>query len=344
MNLYRPVNIGPLSIPGNLFLAPVAGYSGRAFRSLCVEAGANLTCTELASAEALVRAPRGDPAAPPGGKTGALLRRADNEERYAVQLFGGEPELMYRAALLLAPLRPDIVDINCGCPVPKVVKAGAGSALMRDPRTLGRVVAAVVRASAEGLKGAPVTVKIRSGWDAGTLNYRDIGRAAEENGAAMVTLHPRTRAQGYGGKSDWSCIADLVSLLGVPVAGSGDLFAPEDAERMLRETGCAAVMFARGAMGNPFVFSASRSLLLRGSYAWPAAEERIGTALRHLALLAEDLGERIACREMRKQFCAYTRGGPGYPGIPGGARLRDRLVHAETIAEYRAIFSANGDP
>jgi nifR3 family TIM-barrel protein len=261
-----------------------------------------------------------------------------------VQLFGGEPDLMYRAALLLAPLHPDIVDINCGCPVPKVVKAGAGAALMLDPPALGRIVTAVVRASAERLNGVPVTVKIRSGWDAGTRNYRDIGRIAEENGAAMVTLHPRTRAQGYGGKSDWSCIADLVSLLEVPVAGSGDLFAPEDAERMLRETGCAAVMFARGAMGNPFIFSVSRALLLQGSYAWPAAEERIRAGLRHLVLLAEDLGEKTACREMRKQFCAYTRGGPGYPGVPGGARLRDRLVHAETIAEYRAIFAVDTDP
>jgi nifR3 family TIM-barrel protein len=337
VNLYHPVTIGPLSIPGNLFLAPVAGYSDRAFRSLCVEAGADLTCTELASAEALVRAPGGDSG--PGGKTGALLRRADNEERYAVQLFGGESGAMYRAALLLAPLHPDIVDINCGCPVPKVVKAGAGSALMRNPPLLGRIVSAVVRASAEGLGSAPVTVKIRSGWDSGTLNYREIGRIAEENGAAMVTIHPRTRAQGYGGRSDWSHITDMVTRLGVPVAGSGDLFSPEDAERMLRETGCAAVMFARGAMGNPFIFSAARSLLLRGAYARTEAAARIEAGLRHLVLLAEDLGEKAACREMRKHFCAYTRGGPGSPGLSGGARLRDRLVHAETIAEYRAIFA-----
>jgi nifR3 family TIM-barrel protein len=267
-----------------------------------------------------------------------LLRRADNEERYAVQLFGGEPGLMYRAALLLAPLRPDIVDINCGCPVPKVVKAGAGSALMRDLPRLGRVVAAVVRASVESLGGAPVTVKIRSGWDAASLNYGEAARIAAENGAALVTLHPRTRAQGYGGKSDWSHIADLVTRLGIPVAGSGDLFSPEDAERMLRETGCVAVMFARGAMGNPFIFSAARSLLTRGAYTWPATEERIKAGLRHLELLARDVGEKTACREMRKQFCAYTRGLPGCPGIPGSARLRDRLVRAETIEAYHLIL------
>jgi nifR3 family TIM-barrel protein len=209
---------------------------------------------------------------------------------------------------------------------------------MRDPTLLGRVVEAVVRASAEALGGAPVTVKIRSGWDAASINYRDAARIAVEAGAAAVGLHSRTRAQGYTGKSDWSHIADLVSRIGAPVIGSGDLSAPEDAERMLRETGCAVVMFARGAMGNPFIFSMTRSLLCTGSYTLPGLEERIGTGLRQLELRAQEIGEGPACREMRKQFCAYTKGIGGSPGIPGGARLRDRLVHAETIAEYRRLF------
>jgi nifR3 family TIM-barrel protein len=250
---------------------------------------------------------------------------------------------MYKAALLLAPLHPEAVDINCGCPVPKVVKTGAGSALMKDPLRLGRVVAAVVRAAEGGLGGAPVTVKMRSGWDADSLTYREAARAAVENGAALVTLHPRTRAQGYAGRSNWSHIADLVTRLAAPVAGSGDLYSPEDAERMLRETGCAAVLFARGALGNPFIFSETRSLLLTGAYGVPDPGERLRTGFRHLCLLAGDIGERPACREMRKQFCAYTKvrgkaGSRGEPGIPGGARLRDRLVRAETIAEYQAIL------
>jgi nifR3 family TIM-barrel protein len=211
---------------------------------------------------------------------------------------------------------------------------------MRTPAVLGRVVAAVVRASEEALGGAPVTVKIRSGWDAVSVNYRETARIAVENGAALVCLHPRTRAQGYGGRSDWSHIADLVTRLGAPVAGSGDLFSPEDAERMLRETACAAVMFARGALGNPFIFSATRSLLTGGSYAAPPPEERVRVGLRHLALLAEDMGEGPACREMRKQFCAYTKGCWGHPGLPGGARLRDRLVRAETIADYKDLLGA----
>jgi nifR3 family TIM-barrel protein len=335
VSLYRPVTIGSLSLTGNLFLAPVAGYSDRAFRSLCVEQGADFTCTELVSSEALVRRAEGM------AKTRALLRRGEKEAPYAVQLFGADAEVMYRAALGLAPFHPEAVDINSGCPVPKVVKAGAGAALMRDPPVLGRVVEAVVRASAEALGGVPVTVKMRSGWDSGSVNYREAAAACQNAGAALVTLHPRTRAQGYGGKSDWSHIADLASRLRIPVAGSGDLYTPEDAGLMLRETGCAAVMFARGAMGNPFIFAAARAFLVGGTYTPPSPGERLAGAFRHLLMLAEDLGEKTACLEMRKQFCAYTKGN-GRPGIPGGGRLRERLVHAATIADYQAVLEEYG--
>jgi nifR3 family TIM-barrel protein len=323
MELYRPVAIGSLALPGNLFLAPVAGYSDRAFRSVCINQGADFTCTEMVSSEALTRS---------RARTELLLARAENERRYAAQLFGSDPGAMYRAALLLAPWRPDAVDINCGCPVPKVVKTGAGAALMRQPETLGRIVEAVVKASREALGDAPVTVKLRSGWDAASQNYRDCGRIAVEAGAALVGLHPRTRAQGYSGKSDWTHIADLASRLPVPVAGSGDLFSPEDAGRMLRETGCAAVMFARGALGNPFIFAVTKAFLRGENWREPAPQEKLETAFRQLKLLARDMGERNACREMRKQFCAYTR------GINGGAALRNRLIHADTIEEYRFII------
>ncbi|MDR2486252.1 MAG: tRNA dihydrouridine synthase DusB [Treponema sp.] len=327
MSLYHSVTIGSLTLEGNIFLAPVAGYSDRAFRSICVEQGADFTYTELISSEALVRH---------GVKAGTLLRRADNEDRYSIQLFGADPEVMYKAAALLSPYRPAVVDINAGCPVPKVVKTGAGSALMRNPLLLGRIVAAAVRSSQDHLEGAAVTVKLRSGWDGTSVNYYECARIAADSGAALVSIHARTREQGYGGKSDWSHIGDLVSRVKVPVAGSGDLFSPEDAERMLRETGCAAVMFARGAMGNPFIFSGTRSLLLTGSYTVPETAERLKTGFRQLLLLSQDLGERIACREMRKQFCAYTR------GIPGGAPLRNRLVHAETLEAYRELLAQYG--
>lgn len=324
LSLYRPLSIASLELPGNLFQAPVAGYSDRAFRSICIEQGADFTCTELVSSEALVRA---------SAKTEYLLRRAENEKRYAIQLFGSDPEVMARAAVLLAPYRPEAVDINCGCPVPKVVKTGAGSALLRNPALLGRIVESVAAASRAHLGGAPVTVKIRSGWDASSINYRETARIAVAAGAALVALHCRTRAQGYAGTADWSHIADLASRLSVPVVGSGDLFSPEAGERMLRETGCAGIMFARGAMGNPFVFAETRSLLVSGRYETLSAAERLAAGLRQLELLARDLGEGAACREMRKQFCAYTK------GMEGGAALRNQLVHADSIAKYCDILS-----
>lgn len=340
-NLYHPVSIGPLELPGNLFLAPVAGFTDRAFRSICAEMGADFTFTELISAEALTRNPQQYGLAPGKARSAAvsLVRRGASEKRYAVQLFGPQPELLGRACALLAPLKPDMVDINAGCPVPKVVKTGAGSALMKDPPRLGRIVEAVVRSAKEHLGGIPVSVKLRSGWDNASINYLECARIAVDAGAAMVSLHPRTRSQGYGGKSAWAFIADLASRLPVPVTGSGDLYTPEDAKRMLAETGCAAVMFARGAMGNPFIFSQTKMFLTNGNWEAPERAEQLQTAFRHLEMLAEDLGEKSACLEMRKQFCAYTRGNSGLPGITGGAALRQKVVHAGTIAEYREILS-----
>jgi nifR3 family TIM-barrel protein len=334
-NLFRSLDIGSLKLDGNLFLAPVAGYSSRSFRSLCIEQGANFSFTELVSAEAVWRNPGHYGLV--GGKTPvpsalSLVSRSFNERHYAIQLFGGEPEAIYKAACTLAPLKPSALDINAGCPVQKVVKNGAGSALMRDPAKLGHIVEAAVRASRETLENIPVTIKIRSGWDSASLNYAECARIAVEAGATMISLHPRTRGQNYGGKSDWACIADLVSRVGVPVTGSGDLYTPQDAERMLRETGCAAVMFARGAMGNPFIFSATRSFLETDSYTPPPFSVRMNAAFRHLELLAADIGERTACLEMRKQFCAYTK------GLKGGATVREQAVHAQTIADYRKIL------
>lgn len=328
MQLYHSVQIGGLSLEGNLFLAPVAGYSDRAFRSICVEQGANLTFTELISSEAMIRSPVCNEKNP----TAALLMRSDNEAYYSIQLFGANPEVMGRAAALLARWKPSAIDINAGCPVPKVVKTGAGSALMKNPANLGRVVESVAGASQTYLENVPVTVKMRSGWDAESINYRECARIAVEAGAAMISLHSRTRSQGYSGKSDWTHIADLVTRVPVPVTGSGDLFSPEDAQRMLEETGCAAVMFARGAMGNPFIFASTKDLLTKGAYTAHGGAERLAAGFRQLLLLSADIGEGAACREMRKQFCAYTR------GIPQGAELRNRLVHAETIAEYKRIL------
>ncbi|MDR3355996.1 MAG: tRNA dihydrouridine synthase DusB [Spirochaetaceae bacterium] len=324
-DLYRPLRIGSLGLDGNLFLAPMSGCTDSAFRSICVGYGAKLTFTGLVSAEALVRR---------SAASEGLLRRAANEAVYAVQLFGASPEVMGEAAALLAPYRPGLVDINAGCPVPKVTRCGAGAALMRTPEKLARIVEAVAGAARDALGGIPVSVKLRSGWDAGSINFAECSRFSVEAGASLVSLHARTRAQGYSGKSCWRHIAELADALPVPVAGSGDLYSPEDAALMLEETGCAAVMFARGALGNPFIFTATRALLLGRKAETPDAALCVTTALRQLEMFAEDAGEASACRQMRKVFCAYTK------GLHGAAPLRARLVQAKTIAEYRSLLES----
>ncbi len=323
--LYHPVKIGKTELNGNLFLAPVAGYSDRSFRSICVEQGASFTYTEMVSAEALVRG---------NWKTEELMARAPNEKAYSVQIFGGEESIMAEAAkIVLEKTNCEVIDINCGCPVPKIIKTGAGSALTRDPERLGKIVAAVKKA-AEGR--CAVTVKIRSGWDAVTITWKEAALAALENGADAITMHPRTRTQGYEGFSDWTKLRDLVQIAEgkVPVFGSGDLFKPEDAKRMLEETGCDGVMFARGAMGNPFIFKKTIQLLQNGTYDDIPASVRLNTAFKELELLIADTNEKHACMEMRKRFCAYSK------GIEGGAELRAKTIHANTLADYHEIFDA----
>jgi tRNA-dihydrouridine synthase B len=321
MSLYRPVTVGGVTLPGNIFLAPVAGYSDAAFRSVCFGLGADLCYTEMVSAEALTR---GHP------KTAFLLDRAENETRYAIQLFGSKPETLAAAARMAAARGPALIDLNCGCPVPKIVRAGSGSALMKRPELIRDIAAAMTAALGPG--GPPVTVKIRSGWDEASVNYREAACAAVEGGAKAVTLHARTRAQGYSGRADWSCIADLASRLAVPVFGSGDLSGPADAARMAAETGCAGVMIARGAMGDPFIFRRARAAMSGQPDELASPRERAEAARLHLELSARFLGERTACVEFRKQFCSYTK------GSPGGAELRAAGVKASTLAEFRELF------
>lgn len=336
--LYHPVQIGPLNLPGNIFLAPVAGYSDRAFRSLCIECGASFTYTEMVSAEALVRN---------SGKTGQLMIRSANEKQYAVQLFGGEADRLAAAALIvLEKTHPECIDINAGCPVPKIIKTGAGSCLTRDPKKLHEITRAVVETLTDYAEKfeqnpIPVTVKIRSGWDDKNLSWKEAAEAAINGGASAITLHPRTKAQGYEGKSRWDLLALLAEQVhreypGIPVFGSGDLFSPEAALNMLTETGCDGIMFARGAMGNPFIFTQTRELLTTGSYHEIPAELRMASGWRELLLLVADTNENLACREMRKRFCAYSK------GIGGGASLRAELVKAASIEEYRIILAKYG--
>lgn len=328
--LYRPVKIGNIELKGNLFLAPVAGYSDSAFRSVCIENGACFTYTEMVSAEALVRKNQ---------KTEVLMQRACNEKAYAVQIFGGQPEVMADAAkIVLEKTGCECIDINCGCPVPKIIKSDAGSALTRDPERLYKIAKAVVDAAGGpvGNGGVPVTVKIRSGWDKQTITWKEAAQAALEAGVSAITIHPRTRAQGYEGLSDWGIMKELVQFVDgrVPVFGSGDLFKPEDAQRMLYETGVDAVMFARGAMGNPFIFRDTTLLLTEGHYEPLPVAVRIKTGFEELERLVAVTSEQHACLEMRKRFHAYSK------GIENGGAIRKQIVQASTVQAYHDIFDS----
>lgn len=326
--LYRPVTIGRLTLPGNLFLAPVAGYSDRSFRSICVDWGADFTYTEMVSSEAYIRN---------SAKTEKLIARGSNEQRYAVQIFGANPEYMAETALrIIERYGPECIDINVGCPMPKITKTGAGSALMRNPQHLYKVVKAVVEAVTRSGSDIPVTVKIRSGWSQTELTWKEAAQAAVDAGAAAVTIHPRTCAQCYSGAADRDIIAQLVNAIQryVPVFGSGDLFTPETARDMLASTKCAGIMFARGAMGNPFIFQQTKELLCTGSYTEIPPPDKIRTATKELTLLCKEVGEQTACREMRKRFAAYIK------GISGGARIREQLVRACSVQDYETILQA----
>lgn len=321
-NLFHPVKIGNVQLNGNLFLAPVAGYSDVAFRSVCIENGAAFTYTEMVSAEALVRN---------NLKTETLMKRANNEKSYAVQIFGGEPEIMANAAkIVIEKTHCEVIDINCGCPVPKIVKSGAGSVLTREPEKLFKIVKAVVDVCGT----IPVTVKIRSGWEQKLITWKDASQAAMDAGVSAITIHPRTRAQGYEGFSDWKIIQQLVEFVDkkIPVFGSGDLFKPEDAKRMLEETGVDGIMFARGAMGNPFIFKDTISLLKNGFYEPVPIKERIKTGFSELEQLVYETSEQHACLEMRKRFHAYSK------GIQNGGELRKKIVHASSVQDYHNIF------
>lgn len=321
-SLYKPLIIGTLQIPGNLFLAPVAGYSDRAFRSVCIAEGANLCYTEMISAEALWRGSE---------KTELLLLRGENEEFFAPQIFGGDLDSMKKATRIVVDrYAPSLIDINAGCPVPKIIKSNAGSALTRDPKHLYAITKAVVDEAGK----IPVTVKIRSGWDANNLTWKEGAQAAYDAGAKAICLHARTRAQGYEGKADWNLVGELVAYIGdkIPVFASGDVFSPESAKEILEKTACHAVMFARGAMGNPFIFKQTKDFLLHGSYQETSIKEKMQRGMEELDMLIKDKGEEVACREMRKRFSAYTK------GLEGGAQLRFSIVSATKRDNYTEIL------
>ena len=314
-NLYHPLKIGSLKLEGNLFLAPLAGYSDKSFRYFCIENKANLCYTEMVSAEALYRNQV---------KTLNLLERAENEKTLAFQIFGNNIEILGKVIEEITPYKPDLIDINCGCPVTKVVKTGAGSSLLLHPETIYKMVKEL-----KNNTDLPVTVKIRSGWDQNSINYLETASAAQEGGCDAIALHPRTRSQMYSGFSTWSHLKILKEKMEVPILGSGDLFSPEDAQKMLLETKIDGVLFARGALGNPFIFSQTQSLLTLGQYSPAPIDERINVLLRHLKLTAENTNEENACKLLRKHVGFYLK------GIPNSSSVKQKLVRAETINDYK---------
>ena len=321
--LYHPVDIGSVHVPGNLFLAPLAGYTDRAFRSICIDHGASFTYTEMVSAEGIARK---------SGNTEKLVMRSENEQALGIQIFMSDASVVERSLDRLLTFEPTVIDINCGCPVPKVVKTGAGSALLRLPMEMYRIVSTIKNSC-----DIPVSVKIRLGWDASSINYRETADAIISAGADMVTMHARTKAMGYSGQADWQALADLKQYVvsknpQVPVFGSGDLFSPEAAKEMLRMTKVDGVMFARGAMGNPFIFEDTVHLLTTGEAASPrTTETRVRAMLTQLHRMGADVGERLSCREMRKHATSYLK------GIPHASHAKQALVQSTTYAEYEAV-------
>lgn len=304
-------------IEDKLILAPLAGYTDKAFREICTAFGAEITVTEMVSAEGLSR---------DSVKTEELLERFDGEDRLIVQLFAPNEDPIRRCIKNLMKYNPTQIDINCGCPVPKVVKTGAGSALMQKPETIKRICRVIKEET-----DLPLSVKFRLGWDSSSINFLEFADMAAEGGADALTLHARTRAQGYAGVADRSAfklLSDHMRGSGIKTYGSGDVFSAEDAIALMNDCGLDGVMFARGAIGNPFIFRETKSFLETGEYERPGRNEILETALRHFDLMVHYYGENIAGREMRKHMMAYLK------GMSGAKEAKAQLTSALTREDY----------
>ena len=317
------MKIGNIEITGPAVLAPLAGITDMPFRLLCREMGAALTYTEMISAEGLVR----------GQKATESVTESCQEERpVAFQIFGKRPEAMAEAAEMLSG-RADIIDINMGCPVKKVVKGGSGAALLKDIFHAEKIISSVVKAS-----DVPVSVKMRTGWDRPDVAV-ELAKAAEAAGAGAVAIHGRTARQGFSGKADWEQIASVKQAVNIPVIGNGDVCSAHDAARMLRDTGCDFVMVGRGALGYPWLFKEINSYLYNGSVQdGPALEEIGGMLIRHLSMQLARMHEITAVKLMRKHAAWYSHTASKRAArLSGGAEFRRRINHVETAAEFEDV-------
>lgn len=290
------MKIGSFNIENKLMLAPMAGVTDLAFRIICKEMGVGLTVTEMVSAKGMYYNDK---------KTDSLTQIDPRERPVALQIFGSDPEIMGEVVRNKLNYRDDIdiIDINMGCPAPKIVKNGDGSALMRNPKLAEDVIRSVAKEA-----NKPVTVKIRKGWDQSTVNGVEIAKIAEASGAAAITIHARTRDMFYEGKADWDYIGRIKDAVGIPVIGNGDIFTPQDAIDMMDRTGCDGVAIGRGAMGNPWIFRQTNQLINGDEPVKPSYTEVLETSIRHMNMACEIKGDRLGVREMRKQLAWYLKG------------------------------------
>ncbi len=314
--MLKPLAIGSLVLRHNVVLAPLAGITNLPFRLICRQAGASFAYTEMVSVNGLVRE---------GAKTLALMKSSPGDRPLGIQLFGEKPDDLAEAARMVEEFG-DLLDINMGCPVRKVVGTGAGSALLQEPLKIAAIIRAVRAATA-----LPLTIKIRSGWHCGDNVFQEVGRIAEAEGCDAISLHPRSRSLMFSGHADWSQLAEMKSALSIPVVGSGDLFTPEDCLRMLRETGCDGIMIARGALGNPWIFRQLQELQLTGRYTPVSRSERADTIDNHLSLFIEEQGEAVAVREIKKHIGWYAK------GFAGASEIRRKANSSGSIQEIRQL-------
>ncbi len=313
------MKIGNLELENNVFLAPMAGVTDLPFRILCKEMGCGLVYSEMVSAKGILYDNK---------NTTELLEIDPKERPVAVQLFGSDPEILGAMAKKIEPYPIDIIDVNMGCPAPKIVKNGEGSCLMKTPELVGKIVKSLVESQSK-----PVTIKFRKGFDDDHINAVEIAKIAEANGASAVAVHGRTREQYYSGKADWDIIKQVKEAVNIPVIGNGDVFTPQDAKNLLEYTGCDALMVGRGAQGNPWIFQRILHYLQTGEILpEPTGEERVEKALRHAQMLIDYKGEYIGVREMRKHMAWYMK------GLPGAAELRGKLNYAETMEQLEELL------